>query len=405
MPSQTSPGFDTLCIHGGHQPNAERAHLTPIFASSTYTFDSAAQAEAVFQGEEEAYIYGRFGSPTIREAEEKIALLEGFDLGLELGALLHASGMAAITTLLLANLRAGDKIIAHRSLYGGTQEMLDKILPGLGIEAIIADFQDLASVENIIRADAAIRMMYLETPANPTLQCVDLEAYSALGAKHGLIVCADNTFATPYLQQPFRYGLDFVIHSTTKFFNGHGTAVGGVLIFRKDLEEARRQKLIKTHRLLGGNSNAFDAFLLTNGLRTLGLRMERHCANAQSVAEFLEKQEAVTQVNFTGLKSHPHYALAQQQMKMPAPVLSFELRGGIGAGRRFMDALQLCTNAVSLGTCDTILSHPASTTHVGVPRDARLASGITDGLIRMSVGMENIEDLLADLRQALERIA
>lgn len=402
MPSHANPGFDTLCIHGGHQPNARRAHLTPIFATSTYTFDSAQQAEAVFQGEEEAYIYGRFGSPTIREAEEKIALLEGFGLDVQLGALLHASGMAAITTLLLANLRAGEKIITHRSLYGGTQEMLDKVLPGLGIEAIVADFDDLPAVEAIIRGDAGIRMMYLETPANPTLQCLDLEAYCALGAEHGLIVCADNTFATPYLQQPFRHGLDFVIHSTTKFLNGHGTAVGGVLVFRKDMEEAHRQKLIKTHRLLGGNSNAFDAFLLTNGLRTLGLRMERHCANAQSVAEFLEKQEAVAQVNFTGLKSHAHHALAQKQMKMPAPVLSFELRGGMDAGRRFMDALQLCTNAVSLGTCDTILSHPASTTHVGVPRDARLASGITDGLIRMSVGMENIEDLIADLQQALQ---
>jgi methionine-gamma-lyase len=403
MPSHTSPGFDTLCIHGGHQPNAERAHLTPIFASSTYTFDSAQQAEAVFQGEEQAYIYGRFGSPTIREAEEKIALLEGFGLDVPLDALLHASGMAAITTMLLANLRAGDKIITHQSLYGGTQEMLDKILPGLGIEAIIADFHDLPALEAIIRSDAGIRLMYLETPANPTLQCVDLEACCALGAKHHLVVCADNTFATPYLQQPFRYGLDFVVHSTTKFLNGHGTAVGGVLVFRKDLEEERRQKLIKTHRLLGGNSNAFDAFLLTNGMRTLGLRMERHCANAQSIAEFLESREAVERVNFPGLSAHPHYAIARKQMKQPAPVLSFELRGGLEAGRRFMNALRLCTNAVSLGTADTILSHPASTTHVGVPREARLASGISDGLIRMSVGMENIEDLINDLQQALEQ--
>ncbi len=403
MPNTAQPGFDTLCIHGGHQPQSQRAHLTPLFASSTYTFDSAAQAEAVFQGHESAYIYGRFGSPTIREAEEKIALLEGFGLGLPIDALLHASGMAAITTLLLANLCAGDKIITHQSLYGGTQEMLDKILPGLGIEAIIADFDNFPAVERQIQSDTSIRMMYLETPANPTLRCIDLKAYVALGKQQGLIVCADNTFATPFLQQPFRYGLDYVLHSTTKFLNGHGTAIGGVLLFRNDLETAQKQKLIKTHRLLGGNSNAFDAFLLTNGLRTLGLRMERHCANACAVAEFLEKQEQVIRVNFPGLKSHPHYELAQAQMKRPAPVMSFELQGGIEAGRQFMDALQLCSNAVSLGTADTILSHPASTTHVGVPREARLVSGISDGLIRMSVGMENIEDLIADLKQALER--
>lgn len=404
MPT-SAHGFDTLCIHGGHQPNGHRAHLTPLFATSTYTFDDAAQARAVFQGEEAGYIYGRFGSPTIREAEEKIALLEGFGLDLQLEALLHASGMAAVSTLLLANLNAGDKVITHHSLYGGTQEMLDKVLPGFGIEAIVTDFQNLNAVDALIRADSSIRMMYLETPANPTLQCIDLEACTHLAQQHQLLVAADNTFATPYLQQPFRYGLDFVLHSTTKFLNGHGTAVGGVLVFRKDLPAERRQKLIKTHRLLGGNSNAFDAFLLTNGLRTLGLRMDRHCANAATVAEFLAGHAAVSRVNFPGLASHPGHAIAMRQMKQPAPVLSFELKGGFEAGMRFMDALRLCTNAVSLGTADTILCHPASTTHVGVPREARLASGISDGLIRMSVGLENAADLLADLEQALVHAA
>ncbi len=401
--SKAAPGFDTLCIHGGHQSEQHRAHLTPIYASSTYTFDTAEQGVAIFQGEEDGYIYGRFGNPTIREAEARIALLEAHGLGLELKAILHASGMAAVTTMLLANLQAGDKIITHHSLYGGTQELIDKILPGLGIEAVIVDFHDLRAVEQTIRNGSGIRMMYLETPANPTLQCIDLAALCTLGKQHGLIICADNTFSTPYLQQPFKYGVDFVMHSTTKFLNGHGTAVGGVVVYRADLEEGRQQKLVKTHRLLGGNSNAFEAFLLSNGLRTLGIRMERHCGNAQQIAEALEKHATVERVNFTGLSSHPDYAIARQQMKMPAPVLSFELKGGFESGKRFMNALQLCTNAVSLGTCDTILSHPASTTHVGVPREARLASGISDGLIRMSVGMENIEDLIADLEQALAK--
>jgi methionine-gamma-lyase len=399
----TTAGFDTICIHGGHKGEQHRAHLTPIYASSTYTFDSAEQGVAIFQGDEEGYIYSRFGNPTIRESEEKIALLEARGLDTKLKAILHSSGMAAVTTMLLANLKSGDKIITHHSLYGGTQEMIDKILPGLGIEAIVVDFHNLKAVEETIRANKDIRMMYIETPANPTLQCIDGVALCVLGRQHDLIICADNTFATPYLQQPFEWGVDFVMHSTTKFLNGHGTAVGGVVVYRESLGEEQTQKLIKTHRLLGGNSNAFEAFLLTNGLRTLGVRMDRHCSNAQQVAQFLEGNSAVGKVNFTGLPSHPDYEIAQRQMKQPAPVLSFELKGGFEAGKRFMNALQLCTNAVSLGTADTILSHPASTTHVGVPREARLASGITDGLIRMSIGMENIEDLIADLEQALAK--
>ncbi|XZF12572.1 trans-sulfuration enzyme family protein [Chitinophagaceae bacterium MMS25-I14] len=406
MPAENDMGFETLCIHGGHTPENNRAHLTPIYASSTYTFDSAEQAIAVFKNEEPGYIYGRFGNPTINEAEAKIALLEAYGLEdgngepLQLKAILHASGMAAVTTMLLANLKAGDKIVTHHSLYGGTQEMIDKILPNLNIEAVIVDFHDPEQAEQAILADSSIRLMYLETPANPTLQCIDLAALSALGKKHGLIVCADNTFATPYLQQPFKYDVDFVMHSTTKFLNGHGTAVGGIVIGR-DLEKMNGP-VTKTHRLLGGNSNAFEAFLLTNGLRSFSLRMERHCQNAQKVANYLSGHPAVDKVNYLGLEDHPDYAIAQKQMKHPGAVMSFELKGGFDAGVRFMNKLQLCTNAVSLGTCDTLLSHPASTTHVGVPREKRIAYGITDGLIRMSVGIEYIGDILNDLEQALE---
>lgn len=405
MKKLQQPGFDTLCIHGGHLPEQHRAHLTPIYASSTYTFDSTQQGIDIFQGNEDGYIYGRFGNPTIKEAEERIALLEGFGLldengqPLRLTAILHASGMAAVTTMLLGNLKAGDKIITHHSLYGGTQEMIDKILPGLGIESVIVDFHQPELVEAAIRADSSIKMMYLETPANPTLQCIDLEALTTLGKQHQLIICADNTFATPYLQQPFKYGVDFVMHSTTKFLNGHGTAVGGIVIGR---DHKKMDGIIKkTHRLLGGNSNAFEAFLLSNGLRTFGLRMERHCDNADKVAAYLANHPAVEKVNFPGLASHPDHATAKKQMKRFGAVMSFELKGGFDAAVSFMDKLQLCTNAVSLGTCDTILSHPASTTHVGVPREKRLEFGITDGLVRLSVGMETITDLIADLEQAL----
>ena len=400
-----SLGFDTLCIRGGHTPESNRAHLTPIYASSTYTFDTAEQSIATFKGEEKGYIYSRWGNPTITEAEEKIALLESYGLKdengapLQLRAILHASGMAAICTMMMGNVKAGQKIITHFSLYGGTHELVEKILPDLGIESLIIDFHDLDKVEDAIKGDSSIRLMHIETPANPTLQCLDIEALSALGKKYGLTVCVDNTFATPYLQQPFRYSVDYVMHSTTKFLNGHGTAIGGVLV-GKDLEQMNT-RLTKTHRLLGGNSNAFDAFLLTNGLRTFGLRMERHCSNAMQVAQYLESNAGVAKVNYLGLDSHPDHVLSLKQMKYAGAVLSFELKGGFDAGINFINKLKLCTNAVSLGTCDTLVSHAASTTHLGVNREKRLEFGITDGLIRMSVGMENIEDILHDLEQAI----
>ncbi len=405
MADNQNAGFDTVCLHGGHTPESNRAHLTPIYASSTYTFDSAEQAIAMFRGEEKGYIYGRWGNPTISEAEEKIALLEAYRLTdkdgrpLQLKAILHASGMAAICTMLLGNIKAGQKIITHQSLYGGTHELVEKILPDLGIGYVLVDFHDPAKVEAALKADTSIALMHIETPANPTLQCLDLEDLCAMGKRYGLVVCVDNTFATPYLQQPFRYDADYVMHSTTKFLNGHGTAIGGILIGR-DLEKMNKG-LTKMHRLLGGNSNAFDAFLLTNGLRTFGLRMERHCSNAQKVAEYLEQHAMVAHVNYLGLASHPDAAVARKQMKHPGAMLSFELKGGFEAGIRFIDSLKLCTSAVSLGTCDTLISHPASTTHVGVPREERIIFGITDGLIRMSVGIENVEDIIGDLEQAL----
>lgn len=403
--SNNTLGIETLCIHGGHTADANRSHLTPLYASSTYTFDSVEQGVDVFLGKEPGYIYGRFGNPTITETEQKIALLEAFGLkdkdgqALKLYAILHASGMAAITTMLLSNLKAGDKIITHPSLYGGTQEMIDKVLPGLGIGSIIVDMHDENKVRSTIAADSNIKMMYLETPANPTLQCVDLKKLSAIGKEHNLVVCVDNTFCTPLLQQPFAYDVDFVIHSTTKFLNGHGTAIGGILVGR----DAGRMNtdVKKMHRLLGANSNAFDAFLLTNGLRTLSLRMERHCSNAMKVAEFMSTHPKIETVNYPGLSTHPHHAIAKAQMKDFGSLMSIELKGGFEAAASFMNKLKVCTNAVSLGTCDTLVSHPASTTHVGVSPELRRSSGISDGLIRMSIGLETAADIIADLEQAL----
>jgi methionine-gamma-lyase len=399
-------GFGSTAVHGGHTPDPNYAHLTPIYASSTYIFDEAEQGMRRFKGEEKGYIYSRWGNPTITAAEDKIAALEQYGITdsngnpLQLKAILHSSGMAALTTLMLANLKAGDKVLTHFSLYGGTQELVEKVLPPLGIEAIITDFHDLNTAAAILKADSSIKMLYIETPANPTLQCVDIAALTSLGKQYNVIVACDNTFATPYLQQPFAFGVDYVFHSTTKFLNGHGTAIGGVLL-GSSLEKMNGQ-VTKVHRLLGGNSNPFDAFLLTTGLKTLEIRMERHCHNAMEVAAFLETHPLIKKVNYLGLPSHPDYNTAMQQMRHAGAMLSFEMKDGLQAAKKCIDKLKMCIRAVSLGTCDTLLCHPASMTHYGVPKEKREQYGITDGLIRMSVGIENVQDILADLEQALD---
>ncbi|MBX2932675.1 MAG: aminotransferase class I/II-fold pyridoxal phosphate-dependent enzyme [Ferruginibacter sp.] len=399
-------GFSSVAIHGGHTNDPNYAHLTPVYASSTYTFDDAEQGMKRFSGQEKGYIYSRWGNPTITEAEEKIAALESFGIlesdgkPLELKTILHSSGMAAISTLMIATLKAGDKVLTHYSLYGGTQELLDKVLPPLGIGTVITDLREPEKAIAAIQADDSIKMLYLETPANPTIQCVDIEALADIAKTKNLMVAVDNTFATPYLQQPFKFGADFVIHSTTKFLNGHGTAIGGALV-GNDMANMNGQ-ILKVHRLLGTNSNAFDAFLLTQGIKTLEVRMERHCSNAMLVAEFLQQHPAISKVNYLGLPSHPDYKTAAKQMKHPGAMLSFEMKDGLIAAKNFIDKLKMCIRAVSLGTCDTLLCHPASMTHYSVPKQKREQYGITDGLIRMSVGIENIQDIIEDIKQALE---
>lgn len=393
-------GWSSVAVHSGHEQDPRYAHLVPIYASSTYVFDDAEQGMRRFSGQEEGYIYSRWGNPTISEAEEKIAALETFGLPIKVKGILHASGMAAISTLLLATLKPGDKILTHYSLYGGTNDMINSVLPGLGIGAVITDLRDPTNAIAALNADPAIKMLYLETPANPTIQCVDIEVLSRLAREKQCIVACDNTFATPYLQQPFRYDVDFVLHSTTKFLNGHGTAIGGILLGR-DLE-FMKTRCTKVHRLLGGNSNAFDAFLLIQGMKTLELRMDRHCQNAMEVALYLNHHEAVARVNYTGLADHPDHLTAMKQMRHPGAMLSFELKGGLEAGIRFMNKLKMCVRTVSLGTCDTLLSHPASMTHYSVPKEEKEKYGITDGLIRMNVGIENVQDIINDLDQSLE---
>jgi methionine-gamma-lyase len=392
-------GWGSVAVHGGHRKDPRYAHQVPIYASSTYIFDTAEQGMRRFDGKEEGYIYSRWGNPTMTEAEEKIEALEAFGLNIQVKGILHASGMAAISTLMLATLKPGDKILTHFSLYGGTNELVTKVLPAFHIEAVITDLRNLSNAEEQLKADPAIRMLYLETPANPTIQCVDIEELTKLAKKYNCMVACDNTFATPYLQQPFQYGVDYVVHSTTKFLNGHGTAIGGILL-GKDIEFMNTH-CTKTHRLLGGNSNPFDAFLLIQGMKTLEVRMERHCHNAMEVAGFLEAHRAVAKVNYTGLGSHPDHYTAMKQMRHPGPMLSFELKAGLQGGIDCMNNLKMCVRTVSLGTCDTLLSHPASMTHYSVPKAEKEKYGITEGLIRMNVGIENVQDIINDLNQAL----
>jgi methionine-gamma-lyase len=393
-------GFGSAAIHAGHEQDPNYAHQTPIYASSTFVFDTAQQGMKRFAGQEEGYIYSRWGNPTFTEAEQRIAALETFGLDIEAKGLLHSSGMAAISTLFLSTLKQGDKVLSHFSLYGGTDEILYKLFPDLGIEAVIVDLRQLDKVDDIIKNDTSIKMLYLETPANPTIQCVDIEELTKIAKEHNLKVACDNTFATPYVQQPFKYGVDFIVHSTTKFLNGHGTAIGGILL-GSDLD-FMKTRVTKVHRLLGGNSNPFDAFLLIQGIKTLEIRMERHCSNALKVANFLEQHQAVKKVNYAGLDSHPEHNVAMKQMKNGGGMLSFELKEGLQGGIDFMNKLQMCVRTVSLGTVDTLLCHPASMTHFGVPKNQREKYGITDGLIRMNVGIENNEDIIADLDQALK---
>jgi len=399
-------GIGSTAIHSATNNNAEDAHLVPIYATSTFTYSSTEEGMERFASKDKDKIYSRWANPTCKAVEETIAALEAFNLKdenqqtLKLKALLHSSGQAAMATMFLSNLKAGDAILTHYSLYGGTYELMHKVLADTGIETIIVDMRNMDEITNAIKQNPTIKLVHIETPANPTIQCIDIEAVAKIAKQHQIILTVDNTFATPFLQQPFKFGADFVFHSTTKFLNGHGTAIGGILL-GKDIE-LMKTKVWKWFALLGGNSNPFDAFLLLNGIKTLEIRMERHCQNAKQLAIYLSEHKAIQKVNYTGLLAHPDHKIAEKQMRYDAPVFSFELKGGLQAGIAFQNKLLMCTRAVSLGTIDTLISHPASTTHFSVPREERIKFGITDGLIRLSVGIENIEDIIADFNQALE---
>lgn len=392
-------GFGSLCVQEMKENRTTSPHILPLYATSSFAFESIHQGIDIFTGKEQGHVYGRYGNPTIDTVAEKLAALESYGMEEKAAAVMVSSGMSAISTLLLATLKSGDKILTQGNLYGGTTELFTKTLAPFGIETILTDLHDLEQVEEMVKNDERIRMLYFETPANPTLACVDIEALAGIARRYGRYSAADNTFCTPYLQQPLRFGADFVIHSTTKFLNGHGNSIAGVIIGRD--VELMRTKVWQTMKLAGTNCNPWDAWLVHNGLKTLALRMDRHSQNALAIAQYLERHPKVAHVNYNGLASHPDHEIAKKQMSQFGGMLSFELKAGLEGGKAFMNKIKFCTLAPTLGDVDTLILHPASMSHINIPKEVRLQNGITDGLIRVSVGIEEVKDIIADLEQAM----
>jgi len=392
--------LDSLTVKEHPENRTTAPHVLPIYATSSFDFDDINQGIEIFKNIESGHAYSRYANPTVDTVAAKIAALESFGLDMEAWAVMTSSGMSAIATLLLGTLKTGDKVLSQGNLYGGTTELLKGIFSQFGIETLFADLRNLELVERSLQDDKAVKMLYCETPANPTLACVDILALSALAHQYGALCAIDNTFATPVLQQPFALGVDYVIHSTTKYLNGHGNSIAGVVVGRD--QETMRKGVWRAMKLVGTNCSPFEAWLTNNGMKTLSLRMERHCSNALAVAEFLEKHPAVARVNYPGLASHPDHALATRQMHGGyGGMLSFELRGGLDAGIACMNRIRFCSLAPTLGDVDTLILHPASSSHLAVPKEIRLQNGITDGLVRISVGIENVADIVADLEQAI----
>ena len=387
--------FSSLCVHELAEKRTTKPHQLPIYATSSFEFEDINQGIDIFTGKAKGHVYGRYGNPTIEAVAEKIALLETHGSDLEAKGIMVSSGMAAISTLVMGCLKSGDKLLTQGNLYGGTTELFLKIFAPLGIEIILMDLGNTDLVEEKLKGDPAIKMLYCETPANPTMACVDLAVLAKIAKQYNVKTAIDNTFCTPYLQKPLTLGIDFVIHSTTKYLNGHGNNIAGVIV-GTDLE-MMNTKIWGAMKLIGTNCNPFDAWLTNNGIKTLALRMDRHSSNALTLAQRLENHPEVLKVNYPGLPSHGSYELACRQMSQFGGMLSFELKGGLEAGIALMNRVKFCTLAPTLGDVDTLILHPASSSHINVDKEIRKRNGITDGLIRLSVGIEEVEDIWGDL--------
>lgn len=387
-------GFSTKLIHAGDYDDALGSVVTPIYQTSTFKFKDTAHGGACFAGDDDGYIYTRIGNPTINAFEEKIAELESGYRGIA-----FSSGMAAVSTVYMSLLSQGAHVLSTDAVYGPSRAILERDFSRYGVEFDFVDTSKIELVEKGIKSNT--KLIYIETPTNPTIMLTDIKKVSEIAKKHGIPVCVDNTFCTPYLQRPLELGADIVLHSITKFINGHADIVGGVIVAKdKDMYDNLR----KTMTFLGGNMDPHQAYMTSRGVKTLSLRMDKSGKSAAEIAEFLENHPKVEWVKYPGLKSHPHYELAKQQMSGFGAMISFELKGGYKAGEILLNNVNVATLAVSLGGVETLIQHPASMTHAGVTRENRISAGITDGLVRYSVGIEDVEDLIADLEQGLSKI-
>ena len=389
-------GLGTTAIHAGTLKNLYGTLAMPIYQTSTFIFDSAEQGGRRFALEEAGYIYTRLGNPTTTVLENKIAVLEEGEAGVAM-----SSGMGAISSTLWTVLKAGDHIVTDKTLYGCTFALMNHGLTRFGVEVTFVDTSNLDEVKNAMKKNT--RVVYLETPANPNVKIVDLEALSKIAHTNPkTLVIVDNTFATPYMQKPLKLGADIVVHSVTKYINGHGDVIAGLVVTNKELADQIRFVGLKD--MTGAVLGPQDAYYIIRGMKTFEIRMERHCANAKKVVEFLNKHPKIEKVYYPGLETHPGYEIAKKQMKDFGAMISFELKGGFEAGKTLLNNLKLCSLAVSLGDTETLIQHPASMTHSPYTKEEREAAGITDGLVRLSVGLENVEDIIADLEQGLEKI-
>lgn len=386
--------FSSRCVHSGIKENEFGSVVPPIYQTSTFKFNSVEHGASLFAGEEEGFIYTRMANPTIEAMENAIADLEGGHK-----ALGCSSGMAAIHTTFASLLSAGDHVICSVAVYGPTTTLLNTVMKKFGVETTFVDTTDAENVRGAIKPNT--KVIFIETPGNPTLCISDIEEISKIGHEHNAKVVVDNTFMSPALQNPLKLGADVVMHSLTKFLNGHADVVAGIIVVR---DEETYLNFRKTLNQIGGVIDPFNSFLVHRGLKTLALRMEKHSQNAQKIAEYLEKHPLINDLKYPGLPRHPNYETGLKQHSAPGGLIKFEVEGGIEAGKILMNSVKLCTLAVSLGGVETLIQHPASMTHFSMGKEARLAGGITDGLVRLSVGIENVDDLIADLEQALEKV-
>jgi len=385
-------GFNTKLIHSGEFEDQFGSATVPIYQTSTFKFKNAQHGADCFSGASAGYIYTRIANPTIRALENNIAELEnGYD------GIATSSGMAAITSVYMALLAAGSHIISTASVYGPARVVLEKDFSRFAVEADFVNTADMNAILSAIKKNT--KVLYIETPSNPTMDITDIKACAEIAKKHNLVLVVDNTFATPYLQKPLDLGADVVLHSVTKFINGHADIVGGIIITKdKDLYEKIRHAMV----YMGCNMDPHQAYLVLRGLKTLVLRVERNQENAIKVAHFLESHPKIAWIRYPGLESHPQFELAKKQMSGSGSMISFGVKGGLEAGRKLMDNVHLATLAVSLGGVETLIQHPASMTHASVNKEEKVKAGITDDLVRLSVGIEDVQDIIEDLDQALK---